>query len=250
MDENIFVVVGDSFASFAERPNVMTVSQLQQWLEAGDMWSGQESVIIGQGIDEAVRESLRSQLTLSGVACISHIDALAPLALTHKRSRAAVLIGAPHRTEPRCYEYGFIMNDMLDRLSDHVTGQHIGAIVLMEAARQATIASIECEWIAGQSVPQGFILESFNARFHTYVFPLPTTLRVRMDLREQTDTQIGIALAIEFHQAGKCVSQMELDVRLLHSAVLNRIEIRRAAQALDTVIRQQAALPPASCVLT
>lgn len=82
------------------------------------MWSGQECVIIGQGIDETIRESLRSQLALSGVTCISHIDALAPLALTHKRSRSAVLIGAPRRTGPRCYEYGFVMNDVLDRLSD------------------------------------------------------------------------------------------------------------------------------------
>src|SRR3569832_495024 len=130
MDENIFVVVGDSFASFAERPNVMTVSQLQQWLEAGDMWSGQESVIIGQGIDEAVRESLRSQLTLSGVACISHIAALAPLAQTHKHSNAAVLIGAPHRTEPRKNKNNNNKNNKQDHKTDHNTNQHNSAIVL------------------------------------------------------------------------------------------------------------------------
>jgi len=250
MDENVYVVVGDSFAAFAERTNVMTVSQLMLWLEAGDMWSGHERVIIGQGIDEAVRATLQSQLALCGVACSAHVDALAPLALTHKRSRAAVLIGEPCRTGPRSYQYDFVMNDLQDRLSDHVTGQHIGAMVLMEAARQATIASIECEWIAAQARPQGFILESFNSRFHTYAFPLPTTLQVRMDERERTDTQVAISLAIDFQQGGKCVSQMQLEVRLLQADVLDRIEMRRAAQALDTVIRQHARATPVPCALT
>lgn len=246
MDGNVFVVVGDSFAAFAKRTNVMTVSQLLQWLDAGDMFSGTERIVIGQGIDEATRQSLSSMLASSGVECVSSIDNLASLALTHKRSSAAVLITEPRPLGPRCYEFDFALNDRQDRLSDHVTGQHMGAMLLMEAARQATVASIEREWIIAQSQAHGFILEAFNASFSNYAFPLPMTLRVSMEERERSDSQIRVALTIDFFQSGKNVSEIHLDVRLLQSDVLERIEMRRASQALEAVLRQHQSPQPAA----
>jgi hypothetical protein len=245
MDQHVMVVVGDSFAAFARRPQVRTLSDFGQWLESDAPRTGREHVIIGQGIGLEARAALQRLLDLSGIPHITHAGALAPLALTHKRSMDAVLITEPRHTGARRLEFGLVIDDAQDRLSDHVTGQHLGAMLLMEAARQATIAGIECEWIAGRALPQGFILKTFNAQFDNYAFPLPATLRVAMTEEACSATQVDVALDIEFVQGGKSVSHMHLDVRLLQADVLERIESRRADQALAAVLRMQSAAPSA-----
>jgi hypothetical protein len=237
MNKKVLMVVGDSYSSFANRPNVFTFSQFMQELKNLNNWSGDEQIVIGQGINEDMREMMRSVFQFCEVSNVSHLDPLASLELTHKREKSSILITEPNQITSMCYEFGFIINDIQDRLSDHVTGQHVGAMLLMEAARQAGIAAIECQWLTGLDTRWGFILENFNARFDNYAFPMPTSITVNLKELTKTDSQILIELNIEFHQAGKKFSQMRLDARLYQVAVLEKLEKRRADQAISSLFR-------------
>lgn len=243
MNDGVYIVVGDDYLSFANRPNVLTYSQITILLEMSDHWSGDEHIIVGQGINDEMREALKVSFQLRGLKNVSYIGVPAPLELTHKRSPSNVLITAPMKLADKLYLYEFVINDIQDRLSDHVTGQHVGAMLLMEAARQATIASIECEWIGRESNSWGLILETFNAKFDNYAFPLPTSITVNLEEGVGTGNQIPLALNIEFHQAGKRVSRMLLEVRLSRTALLGKIEKRLADQAVSAMLKMHIERP-------
>jgi hypothetical protein len=55
---------------------------------------------------------------------------------------STVLITAPQRIAQQTFRCELAVNDSQDRLSDHVTGEQIGGMLLMKVARQVTIASV------------------------------------------------------------------------------------------------------------
>ena len=234
------IVVGNDYAAFANNECVFTVSQLMYQVENPLNWSGEEHVVIGQGIEESTRALLKVALQNRGVENIDDLDDLVPVDLTHKRSRKNVLISEPRRIAKGKYGFRLALDDGSDRLSDHVTGQHIGAMLLLEAARQATVVTLEYEYQTQAGPRYGFILERFNSTFSNYVFPLPTSIAVI--LREKgspLDKIIAIELIISFTQAGEEVCEMLLDVKLFASASLEKVEARKARTIINTLRGQR-----------
>src|SRR5256885_1105352 len=52
MEKKILIVVGDEYSELTQHANVLTCSQLLAELAAPGRWTGAETVIIGQGIEE------------------------------------------------------------------------------------------------------------------------------------------------------------------------------------------------------
>lgn len=236
--DGYFIVVGDDYAAFAKNTGVLTVSQLIQRLRDPARWRGDERVVIGQGIDESIRALIHVTLQARHVHEVQDIDELALLELTHKRLRGHVLITAPRKVADREYRFSLALNDRSDRLSDHVTGQHVGAMLLLEAARQAMIVCLECEYVTDQNRNYGLILERYNSTYHHYAFPLPTSIDVTLrELRPHTpaERQIPTQLDIVFSQAGIRVCEMQLDVTLYEAALLAKVETMKARKLIETL---------------
>lgn len=242
MNDKIHIVVGNDYAEFAKHRNVLTILDMMLALRDTERWTGDESVIIGQGISDDEREMLRAALRVRRIHCIEEPGRLVPLQLTHKSNRDNVLISEPRKIAEGRYQFNFTLNDILDRLSDHVTGQHVGAMLLMEAARQAVIVTLEEEYCIASGTQQGLILERFHSQFDNYVFPLPASmLVVAEEMDSGDDRHTSVVLTIAFYQAGQQVCEMLLDVKLYEAALLEKVENLKARKTIDMLLRKHAA---------
>ena len=158
-----------------------------------------------------------------------------PLAITHKATADYVLIGAPRCVGPGLYKTELEIGSGTDRLADHVTGQHIGGMLLVEAARQFGIAAIETEYAANGEMSYGFAWNSLSVRFLSYAFPVPTELTVQLTRNENQTrrNQHSIALAFRIVQCGQVVAEVSIETTLLEKAVLSKLESRRGAQIAE-----------------
>jgi hypothetical protein len=238
MSGGFFLVVGDVYESFANNENVITATAFMRALQDQSRWFGDERIMIGQGLGANELHQIRELLHCRAISNVTHCGDLVPLHLTHKRNTDHVLISSPKKIAPHRYEYGLALNDRKDRLCDHVTGQHIGAMQLMEAARQAMIATLEYEYVDGTGKRIGLILERFDSRFENYVFPLPASMSVNIVERKTVnDNHLSVTIVIRIIQAGQAMCQMELDLTLYDMSLLGKIEARRAKRAVATLMQ-------------
>lgn len=136
-----------------------------------------QQFLIGQGLSSEQRRSVErysnkeSQLSLKK----------ASTALTHKTSDSNVMISDPKWIAEDCYESQLMLDDRCSDMSDHLTGQHIQAMVLVEAARQLNTAVCEKFLIdeAGRA-NIGLVLDQLETRFKRYIYPCPVTLRYEL----------------------------------------------------------------------
>lgn len=235
MSQPVVFLVGDEYASFATNPHVMTLRELRARVLASDARQDDLRVVVGQGMrhEDAAAPCDAVAATKAGVA-IEAAAAPASLAVTHKRDAANVLISEPRRTRPRTYEMELLLNDGEDRLVDHVTGQHVSGMVLVEAARQAGIASAEIELLATRDKPFGFVWNGLRVDFARFAFPLPT--RIEVTIREEAaegKSQPTYVADVEVVQAGQCVCTMAMTFGLLPASLLGALEAKAARRAID-----------------
>jgi hypothetical protein len=244
MVDNVVVVVGDDWAEFAGNDGVVTISQLRR--EAKSCGTPiKRDVIAGQGLTDADLVELRA---LFPGAILQ--PARASLRQTHKHETKHVLITALQECGPHEYTCELCMDDSKDRLVDHVSGQHLAGMVLVEAGRQATIGALEWEYAADNGHAWGMSLTTLSVQFVGYVFPLPMLLRVQVaeDLARRNRSQRLVTVHIEYSQAGEVVCKQELNVRLLGPRLLSELENKRARRMIKDVRQRVAAGVPAEPV--
>jgi A-factor biosynthesis hotdog domain len=234
MQNSVYLLVGDDYAAFAKRDGVLTPTQLDASLQQGQLQGVQ--VVLGQGLDMDGLPNLTAQLAEQGVAGVKAPGPRAGLELTHKQHLKHVLVSQPEQMGSSRYTSDLIVDDAMDRLSDHVTGQHMGAMLLVEAARQASIAAIEQYCARADGKRWGLVLETMTCRFENYAFPVPTRLCVDIRDVEQSDSRRVLGIGVQFSQAQQSICRIDFDVTLYRSDLLTRLEDRRSAQAADEVM--------------
>jgi hypothetical protein len=234
----IVFIVGDSFVRFAEHDNVMTVNQLLHAFTEGCMELHLLQLLPGLGLDASDCEAVQKTLRRAGASAetVSRFErAGAALALTHKHDSAHVMIGTVEPKGEAEYRSEMIVSRLEDRLSDHVTGQHVGGMLLVEAARQIAIAAVELEYGEGGRKRWGMAWSGMRVSFSAYLFPLPTTLivRCREDAVKTKPNHRAITMAVTVEQADRSVCEIEMEVTLMDARVLAKIEHQAATRALS-----------------
>jgi hypothetical protein len=237
-----YLIVGDAFVQFAEAEQVLTVSALRRSLEANEAWLVGANFIVGQGLGEEDLREVRRLVDARGLGgSFTFPDPLAPLSLTHKRDPANSLITTPVQVGERRYAFSFALNDRMDRLADHVTGRHVGGMLLVEAARQSSLAVLELEFKTDGGVRYGLSWNSLNVRFMNFAFPAPLNLvtEVSEGVRDAKG-QIAAKVVTEILQAGTQVAVAEMDVGLIDASALAGVEARRAHRAIERALEAPA----------
>lgn len=240
---NRIVVVGDHFAKFANHPSVMTLTEFR----SGKRALTGERLLIGQGMSHIeVQQFGILQSRDDHAATIERRDDLATLELTHKRDVRNVLITLPRKTDHATYVVELALNDEMDRLIDHVTGAHIGGIVLLEAGRQATIATGEIEYqLASRPEPWGFVWTGCQVRFSQFVFPVPTQIRVTIvEDADSTATRPKCTAKISFEQASKTIAELAINYELLPQRTLETLESRAAKRLIQSLCHPSVSVSP------
>ncbi len=242
------LIVSDKFHNFATRPDVITISELYSLLSADNIkipYSQKIILIPGQGFS---RESINRVLALSVTAknALSFnfnlwhkIPQRASSQLTHKHQEENILVSEPHRKSESTFEMDVLIDENCEMMRDHQTGLHIQGMLLVEAARQAYLATMEKFYIKNKEEKNYFIFNELNVGYNKFAFPLPSSILLtneKVDLsnkkRQHTSTKI------ELLQCGDVSASVLMDVTIMPDTRVSTMETRFAKQSLDNYINQ------------
>lgn len=241
MEREFFLIVGDEYREFATHEGVFGVSDALLALRSGVAAWQTRSLLLGQGISRDTRHEIEAAAREVG-SIVYPVAGAPPLALTHKLSADGVLISPPQKISAGRYRAELLTGVERDRLADHVTGQHMGGMLLVEAARQLGIAALELEYAADDGLMRyGLAWAGLVVRFLSYAFPTPTELEVVLeeDPAKSRKSQVGVTLTFRLVQAGLCIAEMVMETSLIEKSTLAKLEARRAQQTVDKLCRSE-----------
>jgi A-factor biosynthesis hotdog domain len=228
----ILHVVGDKFVTFAgENPGVMTVSNFERLLDKE--LARPHALIVGQGVslerlsllEERIQKSpAKNRVTIQE----ARIRDRCPGKYTHKHFDHNTIITTPFRDEKAdLYRSYLVLDDDCAEMSDHVTGHHLQGVVFFEASRQMLLAATERFWLEQIGRPYYFVLNEYNITYHTFGFPLPTELTMKV-LAERGDTRqsgsVFLDIKVEFFQVGVPITECVIKYAAFDKALLSARE--------------------------
>jgi A-factor biosynthesis hotdog protein len=226
-------VVGDKLVTFAnENPGVMTVSNLEKLLEKKEVHRP-HALIVGQGVslerlslleERIQRSAARSLVTIQE----ARIRDRCPGKYTHKHFNHNTIITLPYKDEAAdLYRCHLVLDDDCAEMSDHVTGHHLQGVVFFEASRQMLLAATELFWLEQLGRPYYFVLNEYNITYHTFGFPLPTDITMKV-LAERGDTRqsgsVFLDIKVEFFQVGVPITECVIKYAAFDKALLSARE--------------------------
>jgi hypothetical protein len=226
-------VVGDKFVTFAnENPGVMTVSNLEKLLEKNEVHRP-HALIVGQGVSLERLGLLEERIQCSAARSLvtiqeARIRDRCPSKYTHKHFNHNTIITLPFKDEAAdLYRCHLVLDDDCAEMSDHVTGHHLQGVVFFEASRQMLLAATDRFWLEQLGRPYYFVLNEYTITYHTFGFPLPTDITMKV-LTERGDTRqsgsVFLDIKVEFFQAGVLITECVIKYAAFDKALLSARE--------------------------
>ena len=126
--------------------------------------------------------------------------------LVHKHVAHNVLISTPQQVSEDTYQASLVMDERCPEISDHISGQHLQGMVLLEAVRQMCIAVTEQFLSQRKQSRSSFVLKHVESRYHAFAFPLRVSLecqlRCEKSRRYRSSPDEGL---FRIHQGGELV---------------------------------------------
>ncbi|WJV25514.1 MULTISPECIES: AfsA-related hotdog domain-containing protein [Pseudomonas] len=252
----IYVVVANQFEDFARHGHVLSYSTLLQALKTpGAIELKGSRIIAGQGLGRKEIQHAYRLAVDSGYGSEFehwHMWSEAELAsedLSHKRHRKNVLISIPDRTDEGVYTASLLLHAENELMLDHLTGQHVQGMVLLEACRQMFLAVTE-RFHLDDYAPQKryFVLNEMSVRYTAFAFPLPAQIRYRLLHRKQPRAdRVEVQAQMEVWQDGKLVTEVDVAFSVMDAERLGKREATLAERAISSHVsslRQRLRMPP------
>lgn len=239
MGLSVWVVVGNNYSEFANNDWVATFDQLQGIsLAPGDV------VVLGQGLTQAQRSAVIA-LGARGIS-VEADQQLCPRRLTHKALVDNILVTEPERVEELIYRSMLVVGDEEDRLLDHVTGQHLNGMLLIEAARQAGIAAIEKHYLENDARSWGFSWTRCDSQFLDLAFPVPTEIYSHLPHISDFESvnQAALPVPMTILQRSVKVAEVMMEVTVISRDLAGKLEKRRAKRCAAEVVSKYAQSVP------
>ena len=246
MNDTLWHVIGNCFAEFSQNRNVIGISDLIHAFRTGDGFTFGDDVrfIAGQGLQEALIDDLFEEAEKTGRM---HLFARwkggerAGAPLSHKRRSENTMITTPLQTAEDRFEAELCLDERVDMISDHVTGQHLPGMILMEAGRQMFIATFERHFNEEQA-EVSFLITVMNNTFHHFAFPVATRIRMTIQEKKLDDpARLDFRVLVEVFQADVCICEQVGCITVCRRRVASLLEVRSAKRVLRSM---QAALDP------
>jgi hypothetical protein len=187
MSMSKYVVVGDRMVDFTENENVITVSTAEKMIE-DEHTPGNVRLHLGQGVSVGCVErmiSMANRFKKTNILAFSHVNK-AGRNLVHKHNPRNSMLGMPQHIGPNLYSADVFLDDECAEMTDHLTGQHVQGMVLVEACRQMLLAVTEEFYLRDDVKSSFFVLNQMNTEFKQFVFPVAISL-----LYEVAEHQVG-----------------------------------------------------------
>lgn len=215
MSDQITYIVGDKFKNFATNHGVITISEMEALTTLDRIGPFSERLyLIGQGVSPRRLKALKSKIRINKLEKYFPIkngyvdDHKMNQKSVHKQKTENVMISIPKPHGTDSYESCLILDDETIEMSDHVTGQHIQGMVLIEAARQMMLSVTEHYILQPeQKEKMYFIINDLNSKFYHFAFPLELFLRCGViEMEHKQHGSIKATVEISFIQNEKLVT--------------------------------------------
>lgn len=227
-------LVGERFAAFAANDGVATVNRFIGNIRGGlyDDLPQPVRLGVGQGVDASDWEVVAAELSRRGLLTRFRMPAVpVPVAadLVHKRAAENVMLADARRRGPMRLAARLSLSDMNEMILDHVTGQHVAGMVLIEAARQL-IELTNHEFIVHDDA-HSFVLCSLAAHFEGYVFPLVVDLECALTIVDASKpARREFSAEVVVSQGGQTRAKVRVDYQIVRTRSLARQEGMLAAK--------------------
>lgn len=226
MSSDGLIVVGDRFEEFLANRTTVGASALL----AGDV-DPAPGLVVGQGLSD------------EQLAALPAAPSRVAKELTHKRDPRNVMVGPPQRLADDEFVADLVVHEHNEVLEDHLTGQHIPAIALMEAARQLWTVVTE-QFLLAEPGGGRFVVITMGGQFQRYVFPLPTTMHFRVVGREASPVGEMFRTRTTFRQNDADTAIVESEYRVVPERMAAKQESMAARQAIKACLAGVAPTTP------
>jgi len=237
------LVVSDKFHHFAIKNDVITKSELCSLLCTDNLIfpeSTKVHLILGQGFSDKALKHIINLLSTSkhskyfDFKMLDFVPKRASKQLTHKHKAENILISQPQRQSESIFKMEMLIDEECEMMGDHQTGLHIQGMILVEAARQASMAVIEHFLVKNTDEKLYFVFNNLNVNYNRFAFPLPTTLKVTITKRDESkEKRRHYIMSVDVIQCGNISASLSLDGTMMPDKRVLNMENRFANQSLD-----------------
>lgn len=235
-------VVGDKLKSFARQTGMMSVSDLEKFVTSNESLKSVDKsleVIIGQGVSESKITQIHRIINASQfnnkivIKAVANTRKRTSKKLAHKRLNKNTMVSDPIKVDESIYESFLMLDDRCAEMSDHVTGQHLQGMIMIEAARQLTLVVTEKFFLTDEKrCSMAFLTNTLETKFHNFVFPTEVKIRYKiLERRGLANSNQVFKVSIEFIQNGQIGAEVIYKFSVFESQFIKEKEQK---MAMDT----------------
>ncbi len=214
------LLVGNKLIHFLKNSQVKSISFISD---------SSNEVHIGQGLSN--KEMLR--LKKKGLIVTNNLLVKENKKNVHKRLQKNVMISKPEKFSEQEYSAYLMVDDDCAEMSDHLTGQHLQGMLVIEAARQMMLSVTENYLLSDLARYKSWIiLGAINTKFYGFLFPLSTKIKFEITDKFTKSSKLTINSKITFYQNEKLQAAVTIEYCVYSRKTLTRIESKMARQAL------------------
>lgn len=235
--EKKHIVVGDRFKQQFPQEQLLSISEAEQILARGEHVKQALTLLVGQGIPyqrlEQLYEAAKSH---------DHVTVLPPAILakatrkqTHKHESSNIVISQPVARGDGTYRAQLLLDEACADISDHLTGQHIPGMLVVEAARQMMIAVAENFFIFKEAKEDSrFVTDKLEISYADFLLPLPVEIHyIPLAMRRAGIHNIKASCEIEFKQSSRTCARAHFDFSVIKRDYLEF----RESELVDKVVQ-------------
>lgn len=238
------IITGNKFSDFANNNGIFTYDEfvLLTTLEHESLSNDcKYNVQLGQGLSDKQIENICQKINdadMSSRFCLvgmMHKIKRASNQLTHKHKTQNCLISEPVKISHGEYQCFLMLDDECAEMSDHLTGQHIQGMVLIESARQMINAVAEKFLISSDiSNMKSFVLNGIESNFKQYIFPLEATLCLEiLNLKNGFNGDFKAEGTIKIYQNNMEMCSIDVSFSVADKNILSAIERSMAEESIN-----------------
>lgn len=186
---------------------------------------------VGQGLSDKQLIQLydSSQMKQSHVDLVPKQRSLrASLRETHKHEKCNVAISKINDNGNGTYSSTLMIDDTNAEVSDHLTGQHISGMMIVEAARQMSIATAEQFYVnplARKKV--NFLTNRMSVTFHDLMLPIKTEiLCIPIMVKRSGPINFRFTINIHLRQQSNILATLEFDTSVIDARYFHLKELQ------------------------
>ena len=246
MQYKVLLVVSDKFGEFAARKDVITKSELFYLLQSEDVLlphHAKTQLVPGQGFSDASVAEIIDAIKASpngryfDYSLWLSLPKRASKQLTHKHHDENILISEPMQIDADHYELNVLVDENCELMHDHQTGQHLQGMLLLEAARQASLAVTEKYFLNECENKLYFVFNDMTVNYNRFAFPLACDLSFTIKEKDMSKPKRqNFIVEVNAMQCGVSSASFMFDYTMMESKRVENMESRLAKQTLNELM--------------